>query len=184
MGKRLSKADLFEEIRVRRAALDELLAGLEPRRMTESGVTAAGWSVKDILGHIVSWQQLNLDWYETGERGETPAVPAPGLTWKDVPRLNDIIYGRHRRRSLNAVLKDYETFHQAMIDLIHKVPDSELVQVGRFAWAGPTWTLSDYIRANTASHYRWAQKHIRKWLRARTKGAEPRRAISRDTGRV
>jgi hypothetical protein len=47
--------------------------------------------------------------------------------------------------------------------------ESMWVAVGRFAWTGPTWTLSDYIRANSATHYRWVCKHIRKWLRAQTK---------------
>lgn len=164
MGKRLPRSELLAEIRDEREALDELLGGLSVREMTRRNVTAAGWSVKDILGHLVGWQQMNLAWYEAGERGERPAVPAPGLTWKDVRQLNEIIHQRHRRRSLAAVRKDYETFHNRMVDLIQRVPDADLVTVGRFAWAGPTWTLSDYIRANTASHYRWARKHIRKWL--------------------
>jgi hypothetical protein len=137
--------------------------------MSQGKATAAGWSVKHILGHLVAWQQMNLAWYEAGERGETPAVPAPGLTWKDVPKLNEIIYRRYRRRPLKSVVADYSTFHERMVELTDKVSETDLVQVGRFAWAGPTWTLSDYVRASTASHYRWARKHIRKWLRAQTK---------------
>jgi hypothetical protein len=167
MGKRLPKSELLEEIRLERQALDKLLRELKPRQMTRGEVTAAGWSVKDILGHLVSWQQMNLDWYEAGERGHNPAVPAPGLTWKDLRKLNAMIYRKHHRRSLRAVLNDYETFHRRMLELIQKVPDSDLVRVGRFSWAGPTWSLSEYIRANTASHYRWACKHIRIRLRAR-----------------
>ena len=123
--------------------------------------------MKDILGHLIGWQQMNLGWYEAGLRGETPEVPAPGLTWKDIRKLNDRIYRKHHRRSLNAVLEDYNAFHQKMLDLIEEVSDRDFVTVGRFAWAGPTWTLSDYVRPNTASHYRWASKHIRKWLRRR-----------------
>jgi len=171
MGKRLPKSELLEEVRIERKALDDLLKELNPRQTAQKDVTAAGWSVKDILGHLVGWQQMNLAWYEAGERGDHPAVPAPGLTWKDVRKLNEIIYRRHRRRSLKAVRQDYETFHQRMVELIHKVSDSDLVQVGRFTWAGPTWTLSDYIRANTASHYRWARKHIRRWLHAQARDA-------------
>lgn len=163
MGKRLPKTELLAEIDLERSRLDALLAPLTPREKTQAGVTLAGWSVKDILGHLVGWQQMNLGWYEAGLRGETPAVPAPGLTWKDIRKLNDRIYRQHHRRSLNAVLQDYHAFHQKMLDLMEEVSDRDFVTVGRFAWAGPTWTLSDYVRANTASHYRWACKHIRKW---------------------
>jgi hypothetical protein len=165
MGKRLPKAELLEEIGVERSRLDALLEQLTPRQMMQRGATLAGWSVKDILGHLIGWQQMNLDWYAAGLRGETPEIPAPGLTWRDIRKLNDRIYRKHRRRSLNAVLEDYHAFHKKMLDLIDDVSDRDFVTVGRFAWAGPTWTLSDYVRANTASHYRWACKHIRKWLK-------------------
>jgi hypothetical protein len=114
---------------------------------------------------------MYLAWYEAGQRGEHPAVPAPGLTWKDLHKLNARIYRQHHRRSLKAVLEDYDAYHRRMLELIHKVPNSDLIQVGRFEWAGPTWSLSDYIRANTASHYRWARKHIRKWLRTQATAA-------------
>ena len=168
MGKRLPKAELLQEIGVARSKLDALLEQLTPRQMTQGGATLAGWSVKDILGHLIGWQQMNLDWYAAGLRGETPAVPAPGLTWKDIRKLNAQIYRKHHRRSLRAVLADYNDCHQKMLRLIEEVSDRDFVAVGRFAWAGPTWTLSDYVRANTASHYRWACGHIRKWLRAQT----------------
>jgi hypothetical protein len=169
MGKRLPKAELLQEIGVERSRLDALLEQLTPRQMVQGGATLAGWSVKDILGHLIGWQQMNLDWYATGLRGEMPAMPAPDLTWRDIRELNDRIYRKHHRRSLKAVVADYDAFHQKMLDLIEEVPDREFVALGHFAWTGPTWTLSDYIRASTASHYRWACKHIRKWLRTQTK---------------
>jgi len=169
MGKRLPKAELLQEIGVERKRLDRLLEQLTPRQMTQPGATLAGWSVKDILGHLIGWQQMNLDWYAAGMRGETPELPAPGLTWRDIRQLNERIYRKYHRRSLKAVLADYRAFHEKMLELIAVVPDRDFVAVGRFAWTGPSWTLSDYVRANTASHYRWACKHIRKWIRAQAK---------------
>jgi hypothetical protein len=118
---------------------------------------------------LIGWQQLNLEWYAAGLRGETPQLPAPGLTWKEIGELNDRIYRKHRRRSLKSVISDYHAFHQRMLAVIEAVSDRDLVTVGQIAWTGSTWALSDYIRANTASHYRWACKHIRKWLRAQAR---------------
>jgi hypothetical protein len=108
---------------------------------------------------------MNLDWYATGLRGETPDIPGRG----EIRKLNDRIYRKHNRRSLKAVLTDYHAFHQKMLKLIEEVPDRDFAALGRIAWTGPTWTLSDCIRWNTSSHYRWAIKHIRKWLRAQRK---------------
>jgi len=72
-------------------------------------------------------------------------------------------------------MADYRAFHDKMLEIIARVPDRDFATLGRFTWTGPSWTLSDYIRANTASHYRWACKHIRRWLRAQAK-AKTRKA--------
>lgn len=165
MGKKLPKPDLIREITQEREKLDQLLEQFTSRQMTRGGATQAGWSVKDILGHLISWQQLNLAWHQASHVGETPAVPAEGHGWKDVKLLNEQFYKTHRRRSLTAVLKDYKLYHAKMLELIDSLTHEQLVQIGHFDWTGSSWTASDYIRANTASHYRWACKHLRRWLK-------------------
>lgn len=166
MGKRLRKRELLAEIERERSALDAVLAVLSPRQMTRAGVTRGGWSVKDVLAHLVAWQQLNLGWYAAGLSGEAPAMPAPGYTLRDLPRFNEMLYRRHRRRSLRAVTSDYHTYHERVVALIESLPDHDLVTLGRFPWTGPSWTLSDYLRASTAAHYLWARSRIRRWARA------------------
>jgi hypothetical protein len=163
MGRRLPKADLLKEIHLERTALNDILALVTPRQMTKAGVTRGGWSVKDILAHLVEWQQMNFNWYEAGLRGEKPAMPAPGFTLRELPRLNQMIYRKHHRRSLKSVLHDYQSYHDRTIALIESLPDSDLVTLGRFSWTGPSWTLSDYLRASTAAHYLWARTRIRRW---------------------
>lgn len=169
MGKRLRKRALLGEIQRERDALDDALALLSIRQMTAAGVTRGGWSVKDILAHLVEWQRMNLDWYAAGVRGEKPAMPAPGYTLRELPRLNAMIYRKHHRRALRDVLDDYRTFHDRMVSLIESLPDDELVTLGRYAWTGPSWTLSDYLRASTAAHYLWARTRIRRWVRAQAR---------------
>jgi hypothetical protein len=172
MGKRLRKRDLLKEIHLERTVLDDVLAVLTARQMTQAGVTRGGWSVKDILAHLVEWQQMNLNWYEAGLRGEKPAIPAPGITMREIPRLNAMIYRKHHRRSLQAVLHDYRSNHERIVALIETLPDSDLVTLGRFSWTGPSWTLSDYLRASTAAHYLWARTRIRRWWRAQAKAKD------------
>ena len=169
MGKRLPKKALVDEIQRERAALNETLALLTPRQMTMPGVTRGGWSVKDVLAHLVEWQQMNLDWYAAGLRGEKPAMPAPGYTLRELPRLNQMIYRKHHRRSLKAVLNDYETYHQRIVELIESVPEADLITLERFSWTGPSWTVSDYLRASTAAHYLWARKRIKRWWRSNSR---------------
>jgi hypothetical protein len=73
MGKRLPKNELLAEIPRERRALDDTLAHFSARTMSKAGVTRGGWSIKDILAHLVEWQQMNLDWYAAGQRGVQPA---------------------------------------------------------------------------------------------------------------
>ena len=172
MGKRLRKRELLSEIQRERSALDQTLAVLTPRQMTKPGVTRGGWSVKDILAHLVAWQQLNLDWYAAGRRGETPVLPAPGYTLRELPRFNQMLYRRHHRRSLQAITAEYAAYHARVVALIESLPDADLITLRRFSWTGPSWTLSDYLRACTAAHYLWARTRIRRWARAA--GIRPR----------
>ena len=163
MGKRLRKKELLLEIQRERNALDDTLALVPISQMIRAGVTRGGWSVKDVLAHLVEWQQMNLDWYAAGLRGEKPAMPAPGFTLRELPRLNQMIYHKHHRRSLQDVMRDYRSYHDRVVELIQALTDSDLVTLNRFSWTGPSWTLSDYLRASTAAHYLWARTRIRRW---------------------
>jgi hypothetical protein len=184
LGKRLRKKELLSEIQHERAALDDALALLSVPLMTKAGVTRGGWSVKDVLAHLVEWQQMNLDWYAAGLRGEKPTIPAPGFTLRELPRLNEMIYRKHHRRSLQEVMRDYQSYHQRVVELIEALPDADLVTLKRFSWTGPSWTLSDYLRASTAAHYLWARTRIRRWWRAQTPSRAPGALSSEGGGRT
>jgi hypothetical protein len=83
-----------------------------------------------------------------------------------------MIYHKHHWRSLRAVVADYRSHHDQVVGLIRRLPDSDLVTLGRFSWTGPSWTLSDYLRASTAAHYLWARTRIRRGQRAQKPGAD------------
>jgi hypothetical protein len=165
MGRRLPKAELLRAIDLERTALDHTLSQLTAHKMTQSGVTRGGWSVKDILAHLAEWQQMNLGWYAAGLHGERVHMPAPGYTLRDLPRLNEMIYRKYHRRSLMAVLDEFHVLHDQIVALIKSLSDADLTTLGRYSWTGPNWTLSDYLRASTAAHYLWARTHIRRWIR-------------------
>ena len=92
---------------------------------------------------------------------------------RDLPRLNEMIYRKHHRRSLHAVMRDYRSYHARVVELVETLPDVDLVTLKRFSWTGPSWTLSDYLRASTAAHDLWARTRIRRWWRAQQTGLLP-----------
>jgi hypothetical protein len=90
-------------------------------------------------------------------------MPAPGFTLREIPRLNAMLYRKHHRRSLTAILDDYRSYHARIVQLVESLTDADLTTIGRYSWTGPSWTLSDYLRASTAAHDLWARTRIRRW---------------------
>jgi uncharacterized protein (TIGR03083 family) len=148
-----------------RGALETLLEALTDEQVTDPGVVG-DWSVKDVLAHLVEWEQMVLGWHATGLRGETPEIPAPGFKWNQTPQLNQHIYEKHRDRPLDEVLEQFQASHREILAVIQGLSNKELFTAGQFAWTKKN-TLGAYMVSATSSHYLWARKEIRKGLKAK-----------------
>lgn len=167
MAKQTSKDQLLKDIRTERRRLEKNLSGLSAEEMTRRGV-AGTWSVKDILAHLSAWEMLFLNWYSAGLQGRVPATLPVGMSQKAMDALNQQIYGKNRRRSLDEVLAEFHASHEIIVRVIETIPEEEMFTQGRFEWTGPLM-LADYIAGNTCSHYAWAKSQIRKWSKSRVK---------------
>jgi hypothetical protein len=166
-GKRgMDKESILVNIQTERRRLEKNLADLTAEDMVAKGVIG-DWSVKDILAHLVNWEQRFLNWYQAGLRGEIPQTPAPGMTWRDLDQLNQMIYLEHKEQTLESVMADFKDSYQQILQTMSEISEEDIFPVGRFAWTGNE-NLAAYIKANTANHYRWAKTQIRKWLRERS----------------
>jgi hypothetical protein len=167
MPRPTSKDDLLAAIDKERGALEAFLETLTPKQMIEPGVVGE-WSVKDVLAHLVEWEQMCLGWYRAGLRGETPALPAPGFKWNQTPQLNQQIYEKHRDRSLDEVLEQFHASHREILEVIQGLSNEDLFTAGRYVWTKKN-TMGTYFVSATSSHYLWARKEIRKGLRVKQK---------------
>lgn len=122
------------------------------------------WSIKDILAHLHAWHNLYITWYREGMAGEKPQIPAPGYTWKTTPALNESIYQEYRDTSLHEVLEKLKESHNKLTEIINSHTDKELFIKKRYAWTGST-SLGSYTVSSTSSHYDWAIKLIKKFLK-------------------
>jgi hypothetical protein len=165
-GKQLNKEIILDRIRKERRRLQKNLDNLTPEQMTQPGVID-GWSVKDILAHLLDWEQRFLGWYRAGLRGEVPQLPAPGLTWSraEMHTLNQQIYERYKDQPLGKILNAFASSYQEILQTVNSIPEIDMFKPGRFAWTGKD-NLAGYILANTADHYRWAKTNLRSWMRA------------------
>jgi hypothetical protein len=163
-GPQRGLSDLLAEIEAQRGRLLKQLARLSPTDLAAPGVVGE-WSAKDVVAHLTAWEQMFLGWYQGGVRGETPAVPAAGYAWRDIDRLNNDIYHRHRRRSAGRILEEFDASSAQLVSVVRAIPEAELFVPGRYAWMGERGILWSYIRANSSNHYRWAAEAIRQWLK-------------------
>jgi uncharacterized protein (TIGR03083 family) len=165
MPKPTTKAQLLAKIAAERQALLKLISPLSPAQMTQPGILGV-WSVKDVLAHLMEWEQMFLGWYATGLKGQTPAMPAEGFNWRQLPQLNQRIFEKYALAELADLRNQCEKSYQQILKLVEDLPETDLFTPGRYPWTG-AHALVSFILPNTSSHYHWARDGIRKGLKAK-----------------
>jgi hypothetical protein len=163
MSRPLNKTQLLESIQKHYTALEKSLAPLTAEEMTYSCAPGA-WAVKDILAHLVEWQQMFFKWYEGGSQGEMPEVPAPGYKWNQLPALNQAIYEKYQHLTADEALSLFRKSHQKTVQFIETLPDADLTTPGLYQWMNNN-TLMSYLNSISAAHYVWALKDAKKTLK-------------------
>jgi hypothetical protein len=135
-----------------------------PARYLESGVWGDEWNVRDLVAHLFEWHQLFLGWFETGQQGMVPAIPARGFAYRELPRLNRDIQQRYGNHDPVDMRRQLDASHQQVFALADRLTQAQLLRPGHFAWTRKN-ALVTYLGANTSSHYRFAIKVLRRWLR-------------------
>lgn len=122
-------------------------------------------NIRDVLAHLHHWHLLMLGWYETGMKGEKPDIPAKGYNWRTLPELNTKIRDHYHKTKLDEVLKMLESSFQDIQKIINQHSNDELFQRKRYQWTGNN-ALGAYLVSSTSSHYEWAMKLIKKYLKS------------------
>ena len=159
-----SKRELVADIEGAHGNLLALLRSVPLARYGEPGVWGDGWSVKDLVAHLTAWHGLFLRWYEEGQAGKKPEIPAPGYKYSEIGKLNRAIWREHREESVQAVMEGFESSYVRVLKLARSLSEPQLIEAGHFAWTGKNG-LKTYLGANTASHYRFAVKVLKRWSR-------------------
>jgi len=153
-----SKAALLEAIHSGHDQLEKKISRLTIEEIVFPG-SMGTWSVKDILAHLVDWEKRFCGWYLAGKRGEKVETPAPGMTWRDMNRLNQQFYELHKDKSLEQVQRETQASYKEIAALVESIPEEELLIPGYYSWTGKH-PLSLWAAANTCDHYGWAMRMI------------------------
>ena len=163
MPRPTNKAQLLSAMQQEHAALDQALESLTPDQLTRVSETTQ-WSIKDVLAHLLEWEQMCLGWYKAGLRGQVPPLPAAGYNWAQIPALNRAIFDRYHDRPLAEALKQYRASYRQILKTVQGIAEEDLFTPGRYAWTGKNAAAAYFIGA-TSSHYGWARKEVRKCLK-------------------
>ena len=120
-------------------------------------------NIRDVLGHIHHWHTLMIGWYEVGMKGEKPAMPAEGYSWKTTPDLNREIHAKYVHTSLAEMRALFSHSHEQVQALIAPHSQEELFTKKHYKWTGST-SLGAYLISATVAHYEWGKKLIKKGL--------------------
>jgi len=160
-----NKSELLELSRSNYEKMLEMITGVSEDILLAPGA-CEDWRIKDILAHLHAWHVMYLRWYAEGMAGEKPEMPAPGYTWASTPALNAEIYESHKEIPIGEVLALLDDTHNQVMTIIEGHSDEELFTKKKYAWTGTT-SIGSYTVSAMSSHYDWAIKHIKKFLKTK-----------------
>ena len=154
----MKRAELVNHIRATRREFEALLGDLNPRQMTQPGVSGQ-WSVKDILAHIAWYESEEADFY-----GEINVEGSPLWKVPQEPR-NQILFEQNRDRPLEEVLADFRQAHERLLNVIERLSEEDLATPGRFPGTSVEWPPWRKIAVHSCHHDREHVDMIRVWQR-------------------
>lgn len=163
-GATVTKAELLQLIRSRRAELEALWAGSTTGELVERPGVQPDWSVKDLIGHMTYWEQYVIADTQLVLQGKPPQVE------ENTDKVNARVFTANKDRSLQVILADFQRSGQEMLDLVSSILESDLFDPNRFPMLKGR-ALADDIQAEYRGHYDAHLPDLRAW-RSHSTGQE------------
>jgi hypothetical protein len=147
----MNRQQLLKQLNQAWTAFTEAYAGLSEMQLTEPGVTG-DWSVKDLLGHVTTWEEEALKYLPLILKGGKP--PRYSVTYGGLDAFNAQMTAQKQSLTLTEVLRQLEETHRQLIDYIQTVPEAAFTRETPFRRR---------LRLDTYSHYPIHTRMIREW---------------------
>lgn len=114
-----------------------------PETAWETAGACGVWSVKDIIAHLASYEQVLVDILTTFTGGG----PTPALnTFLELgDRFNDNEVSRRKEKTIQGVLSEFNEAYSQVMSLIANIPSETLRQTGTLPWYGMAYSLDDVL---------------------------------------
>jgi uncharacterized protein (TIGR03083 family) len=126
--------------------------GLDDTSLTETALD--GWSVKDVIGHLATWEEETLKALPLLLVGKRPPL------YRGIDRFNATQVEARRQRSLRDVIEQADAAHARLLRYIDAAPESAFATETRFRHR---------LRLDTYSHYPEHTEAIKRWRESQRK---------------
>ena len=149
------REELARELQEAKNHLRLSYRGLSEEEMTRRGAVGE-WSVKDVLSHVTSWEEVLLPDLARIARGDTPVLASMNLETANFDPFNAMIMSLRRDLPLDQVLRELDLSHADVMEALARLADATLA-AGQFA---------RFVLQITADHDREHAQGIRQWHQA------------------
>lgn len=121
------------------------------------GKTDTAWTIKDVLAHLTSWQQITFSRLTAARENGTPCYPDwfPGYdpeNDKDLDTLNDVIFHQWKDKPWKDVVQEWDQRFQGILRLCSTIPENDFLEIGKYPWLGE-YPLLAVINGTLGHHY-------------------------------
>ena len=164
MQEDLTKPKILDLIKAERKLLEDQLEGLTEEQLLQPTLEG-GWSIKDIMAHIITWERLMVQWLDATMRGEIPQMLPAGLTWDDLDIWNERTFSENKELPLPEVISNFHSSYRIAFETAEGLSEEDLINPDRFEWREGK-PLSIIVAANTYWHYTEHREQIHNWRNA------------------
>lgn len=151
------KAQLLERIQRARAGLEQTISQLSDAQLVAAGPDE-GWSVKDHLAHLTTWEQGLAALLQGRPRYAAMHLDEETYLTAGADGLNAIIHQHNKDRSLAEVIAAFRQAHQQVLAALAELTDADLFKT--YSHYQPDEPGEDsgepilrWITGNTYEHY-------------------------------
>ena len=156
----MNKEGLLTKLAASRRDLVRAILGLSEEEMTQIQVEGV-WTIKDVLGHIASWEEICLE----PLRRYADGAPFKVETILDYLSVNEGLVARKRETPLDSILDELDAIREELAATVGKLSVEQWEQKVIFPWGdeGPVAEMLDELYEHEWEHV----QAIQQWQRDR-----------------
>lgn len=157
------KEHILAALREQFARWEQLLVSLSEEQLTSTQFDF-DWSIKDVIAHLWTWQQISIARVEGGALDREPQYPGwiidLGEDWEeDADRVNALTFENNHGKPWPEVYQNWKNGFLRFLEVGEKISERNLLDGDRYPW------LKGYsLAAILISSYDHHQEHLEKLL--------------------